>query len=178
MQYILERQEEIAEISIKESGKVRLEAVSGEILPTCEKIRYMCSAGEAALAEESRTVPALLLLKKAIVRYHPLGVIGCIGVCACVRVSDCVHMCRITCCNAFVVQFPVISPSTTPCRTLPQPSLRAMALSLSVANGARCLAHSCSACTTPYWQGATTIPTWWLSCPVTATRAPHSLRAV
>lgn len=78
MQYIIDHQDDIAELSIKESGKVRLEGISGEILPTCEKIRYMCSAGEAALAEESRTVPALLFLKKACVRYAPLGVIGCI----------------------------------------------------------------------------------------------------
>jgi acyl-CoA reductase-like NAD-dependent aldehyde dehydrogenase len=78
MQYVIDHATEIAEISIVESGKVRLEAVSGELLPTCEKIRYICSAGEAALKEESRSVPALLFLKKACVRYFPLGVIGCI----------------------------------------------------------------------------------------------------
>lgn len=78
MQYVIDHADEIAEISIKESGKVRLEAISGELLPTCEKIRYICSAGESALAEESRSVPALLFLKKATVRYFPLGVIGCI----------------------------------------------------------------------------------------------------
>jgi acyl-CoA reductase-like NAD-dependent aldehyde dehydrogenase len=78
MQYVVDHAEEIAKISIQESGKVRLEAISGEILPTCEKIRYICSAGEAALRDESRTVPALLFLKKASVRYFPLGVIGCI----------------------------------------------------------------------------------------------------
>ena len=43
---------------------MRLEAISGEILPTCEKIRHMCSAGEEALSEEERPVPALLFLKK------------------------------------------------------------------------------------------------------------------
>lgn len=58
--------------------QVRLEAISGEILPTCEKIRYICSTGEASLAEETRSVPLLLFLKKATVRYFPLGVIGCI----------------------------------------------------------------------------------------------------
>jgi acyl-CoA reductase-like NAD-dependent aldehyde dehydrogenase len=97
MQFVVDHQEEIAAISVKESGKTRHEAISGEVLPTCEKIRYICSAGEAALAEESRTVsfclsllfsplasinvtqvPALLFLKKASVRYYPLGVIGCI----------------------------------------------------------------------------------------------------
>lgn len=78
MQYVLDHAAEITDISIKESGKVRLEAVSGELLPTCEKIRYICSQGEAALREESRSVPALLFLKKACVRYFPLGVIGCI----------------------------------------------------------------------------------------------------
>ncbi len=65
-------------VRTQESGKVRLEAVSGELLPTCEKIRYICSQGEYALREESRSVPALLFLKKACVRYFPLGVIGCI----------------------------------------------------------------------------------------------------
>ena len=77
-QYVIDHQEEIAQISIQESGKVRLEAVSGEILPTCEKIRYICSKGEAAIADEAREVPALLLLKKGFVRYVPFGVIGCI----------------------------------------------------------------------------------------------------
>ena len=78
MQYVIDHGEEIARNSVLESGKTRFEGVSGELLPTCEKIRYMCSAGEAALRDESRTVPLMLLTKKAFVRYQPLGVIGCI----------------------------------------------------------------------------------------------------
>jgi len=78
MTYILEHQEEISLNSIRETGKTRLESVGGEILPTCEKIRFLCSQGERGLSPESRIVPALLFLKKAHVQYFPLGVIGAI----------------------------------------------------------------------------------------------------
>ncbi len=77
--YILEHQDEIVDISIKETGKSRMDAIKGEILPTCEKLRYISSEGEAAIAPEGRSVAALLaFVKKAWVQYHPLGVIGVI----------------------------------------------------------------------------------------------------
>lgn len=77
-----------------------MEAEYGEILTTCEKIRYIIRYGEDALKclhlltsalwtleltsavvnkrNESRGVPLLLFLKKAWVEYYPMGVIGII----------------------------------------------------------------------------------------------------
>eukprot|EP00761_Pharyngomonas_kirbyi_P012523 gb/GECH01012550.1/.p1 GENE.gb/GECH01012550.1/~~gb/GECH01012550.1/.p1 ORF type:complete len:527 (+),score=123.05 gb/GECH01012550.1/:1-1581(+) len=76
--YILENQERICEISCEDTGKTMLEAMFGEVLTTCEKLRYLNQYGEKHLQPEKRTVPSLLLVKSARVEYHPLGVIGII----------------------------------------------------------------------------------------------------
>lgn len=55
-----------------------LEAYLGEILTSCEKLRYTICYGEEHLQPEDRRVPLLMFLKKAEVQYHPLGVIGVI----------------------------------------------------------------------------------------------------
>ena len=75
---LVERMEEIARNSVKETGKTYLEGIQGEVLPTCEKIRFIMSEGEKALRSESRSVPLLMFLKKALLEYQPLGVIGVI----------------------------------------------------------------------------------------------------
>jgi acyl-CoA reductase-like NAD-dependent aldehyde dehydrogenase len=76
--YILAHQEEICQASIRDSGKTALEAAMGEILVSCEKLRWMMLHGEEYLAPESRPVPLLLFQKKARVEYFPMGVIGII----------------------------------------------------------------------------------------------------
>src|SRR3989338_8178778 len=43
-----------------------------------EKLRWLKNEGERLLAPESRSVPAMLFLKKARIEYYPLGVIGVI----------------------------------------------------------------------------------------------------
>jgi hypothetical protein len=55
-----------------------MEAYYGEILTTCEKLRWIIANGGSALQTETRSPPLLLFLKHARVEYHPLGVIGII----------------------------------------------------------------------------------------------------
>jgi len=57
---------------------VVMEAYYGEILTTCEKLRWIIANGASALQTETRNPPLLLFLKHARVEYHPLGVIGII----------------------------------------------------------------------------------------------------
>jgi acyl-CoA reductase-like NAD-dependent aldehyde dehydrogenase len=78
MTYVVEHQNEICLQSVRDTGKTPLEATYGEILTTCEKLRWIINEGEHALAPEYRTPPAMLFLKKARVEYHPIGVIGVI----------------------------------------------------------------------------------------------------
>lgn len=77
--WLLENHKEVAEMSVRESGKTVTEAYLGEIITVCEKIRWTVCEGEDFIKPESRKVPALLrFTKKARVEYHPLGVIGMI----------------------------------------------------------------------------------------------------
>jgi acyl-CoA reductase-like NAD-dependent aldehyde dehydrogenase len=55
-----------------------LEGYLGEILTSCEKLRYTICYGEEFLQPEDRRVPLLMCYKKAEVQYYPLGVIGVI----------------------------------------------------------------------------------------------------
>lgn len=51
----------------------------GEVMITCEKLRFTIAKGEGYLAREYRSVAALLAFTKtAYVEYAPLGVIGVI----------------------------------------------------------------------------------------------------
>ncbi|KAL0487064.1 aldehyde dehydrogenase [Acrasis kona] len=75
---IIENKHQIAVASCRDSGKTLFEAYLGEVLTTCEKIRYIVEYGEEALQTEQRRVPLALFTKKAQVEYHPLGVIGMI----------------------------------------------------------------------------------------------------
>ena len=50
----------------------------GEILTTCEKLRWTIDHGEEALKPEYRKVGAVTMHKSARVEYQPLGVIGAI----------------------------------------------------------------------------------------------------
>jgi acyl-CoA reductase-like NAD-dependent aldehyde dehydrogenase len=75
---VVENQDEFCRLSSKETGKTVFEAEMGEVLTTCEKIRYIVNHGEDALRPSHRRVPLLLAVKKAWVEYHPMGVIGII----------------------------------------------------------------------------------------------------
>jgi len=76
--YVLEHQREICVVSAKDSGKPMLDAAFGEILTTCEKIRWLLAEGEQALKPEKRSAGSMMFYKSARVEFHPLGVIGAI----------------------------------------------------------------------------------------------------
>lgn len=77
--WIVDHQPEIIEMSVRDSGKTVTEASMGEVMISCEKLRWLIAHGERCLAREGRPVAALLAFtKKAYVEYKPLGVIGVI----------------------------------------------------------------------------------------------------
>ncbi|KAF2078440.1 hypothetical protein CYY_000307 [Polysphondylium violaceum] len=69
---------EIVESSMKDTGKTRFEAMFGEILTSCEKLRYLIKHGEDALKPQTRRVPMLMGTKSGRLEYHPMGTIGII----------------------------------------------------------------------------------------------------
>lgn len=78
LKYILEHAEEICRISATDSGKPMVDAAFGELIVTCEKIRWLMSEGEAWLSPEHRSAGRMMFYKKARVEYVPLGVVGAI----------------------------------------------------------------------------------------------------
>ncbi|EAL67581.1 aldehyde dehydrogenase [Dictyostelium discoideum AX4] len=74
----IKHENELVEASMRDTGKTRFEAMFGEILTSCEKLRYLIQNGEKALKTEDRIVPMLMGTKSARLEYHPLGVIGII----------------------------------------------------------------------------------------------------
>jgi delta 1-pyrroline-5-carboxylate dehydrogenase len=77
--YICEHVEDICRVSSRESGKPKLDALMGEILTTCEKIRTICEWGEVWLRPESRPTGPMMMHKSAWVEYEPLGLIVAIA---------------------------------------------------------------------------------------------------
>ena len=54
-----------------------IDAILGEILVTCEKLRWLISNGERILKPENRAVTSVLMMhKRAEIRYEPLGVVA------------------------------------------------------------------------------------------------------
>jgi len=75
---ILKNKHEIVAKSCKDTGKTLFEAHLGEVVMTCEKIRWLTTRGEQFLAPETRHVPLMMIYKVAQVHYLPLGVVGMI----------------------------------------------------------------------------------------------------
>lgn len=80
-----ENQKQICQIIVRDSGKTMLDSVLGEIIPTCEKLRWMISQGEGILKPSYRTNflkgqnGLMTIHKQAVVEYEPLGVLGVIA---------------------------------------------------------------------------------------------------
>ena len=77
--YICAHVGDICRVSSRESGKPKIDAVMGEILTTCEKIRTICEWGELWLQPQSRPTGPMMIHKSAWVEYSPLGVIVAIA---------------------------------------------------------------------------------------------------
>jgi acyl-CoA reductase-like NAD-dependent aldehyde dehydrogenase len=75
LDHIVDNQEELCRIAVRDSGKTMVDAALGEIFPVCEKLRYIIDNGERDLLPEERA-SGLLKHKRARVEYLPLGVIA------------------------------------------------------------------------------------------------------
>lgn len=79
LDWIVDNQETIIQWSVEDSGKTVTEASMGEVLITCEKIRWTICHAENILKREYRPLAFLLAFTKlAYVEYLPLGVLGII----------------------------------------------------------------------------------------------------
>ncbi|KAI1636001.1 Aldehyde/histidinol dehydrogenase [Biscogniauxia mediterranea] len=76
LQYILENQRQICEVSSLDSGKTMVDAQLGEIMVTAEKLQWTIKHGEAALRPSRRPTNLLMAYKKNTVQYEPLGVVA------------------------------------------------------------------------------------------------------
>lgn len=79
--FILNNQEWIAKVSCRDSGKTMVDASMGEILVTLEKINWLILNGPQLLSNSNRPGPTNFFMKwvkRAEVRYEPLGVIAAI----------------------------------------------------------------------------------------------------
>ncbi|GBC03455.1 hypothetical protein RclHR1_05130007 [Rhizophagus clarus] len=76
MNFILNNQEEICWVASRDTGKTLVDGKFGEILSTCEKIRWTINHGEKALATEYRESSPIYAYKSAKIEYHPLGVVA------------------------------------------------------------------------------------------------------
>jgi succinate-semialdehyde dehydrogenase/glutarate-semialdehyde dehydrogenase len=75
----VERQDEIVDAVIAETGKARSEAISMEVFAPCDAIAWYAKHAERVLRPRRRRIHGLLgLAKKLRVVYEPLGVVGLI----------------------------------------------------------------------------------------------------
>ena len=78
LDWVTEHQNEISALCCRDSGKTMIDGSFGEILTTCEKLRWTMAHGESALAPEYRSPGLIMAHKIPTVEYHPVGVMGCI----------------------------------------------------------------------------------------------------
>lgn len=77
--YILTHQEDICRVCTRDTGKPKVDALLGEIMVTCEKIRCINFNGEEWLSKSYRPVGPMMVHKNAYVEYVPYGVLGVIA---------------------------------------------------------------------------------------------------
>ncbi len=79
LKILQERQEDVIETVIRETGKTRGEAIPMEIYAACDSLSYYAKRAAKILAPETRRLHGVLrFLKKMTVHQVPLGVIGVI----------------------------------------------------------------------------------------------------
>ena len=74
--YICHHIEDICRVSTRDSGKPKVDALLGEVLTTCEKIRCINAWGELWLRPSYRPTGPMMMHKTAWVEYVPLGVVA------------------------------------------------------------------------------------------------------
>ena len=79
LELLIEKQDEIIDTVIRETGKARGEAIGMEILSSCDSLAYYAKNAEKFLKPEKRKIHGLIgLAKRLKVVYRPLGVVGII----------------------------------------------------------------------------------------------------
>ena len=78
LKQMVQRQDEIVDLVVKETGKARSEAISMEVFSPCDALSYYAKRAERFLSPDKRRVHGLLgLAKKLRIVYKPLGVGKC-----------------------------------------------------------------------------------------------------
>jgi acyl-CoA reductase-like NAD-dependent aldehyde dehydrogenase len=77
--YIVSHQEDICRVAARDSGKPKVDALLGEVMTTCEKIRCINMNGEEWLERSYRPVGPMMMHKTAYVEYIPLPVLAVIS---------------------------------------------------------------------------------------------------
>ncbi len=76
---LVEQREQVVETVMKETGKTRLEALMMEIIPGCDYLNYWSGRAVKDLSDEKRALHGYLRpVKKLLMHYRPLGVVGII----------------------------------------------------------------------------------------------------
>ncbi|GAA6021484.1 hypothetical protein JCM10207_005774 [Rhodosporidiobolus poonsookiae] len=78
LEWCVREQESLAKIASRDSGKTMIDAAFGEILTTCEKLRWLIANGQDALKPDYRPTNLILAHKVSKVVYEPLGVVAAI----------------------------------------------------------------------------------------------------
>jgi len=79
LKIVIERQDEIIETVVNETGKARTDAMSMEVFSVADQLCYYAKNAEKFLAPRKRKVHGLLgLMKQLRIVYKPLGVVGLI----------------------------------------------------------------------------------------------------
>ena len=79
LELVLERQDEIIDTVVAETGKARTDAMSMEVFSVADQLCYYAKNAEKFLAPRKRKVHGMLgLMKQLRILYKPLGVVGLI----------------------------------------------------------------------------------------------------
>ena len=77
---LLDELDELAELLTNEQGKPRVESYTMELMPTIDALRWIADNGPEILKREKVSFPqAILMTKKALFAYEPIGVVGVIA---------------------------------------------------------------------------------------------------
>ena len=74
---LYDRQDELIELLSRETGKPRFEALTTEVLPTCDLMSHFAMKTEKILRDERFSI-AVFRNKRSMITYEPLGVVGVI----------------------------------------------------------------------------------------------------
>jgi acyl-CoA reductase-like NAD-dependent aldehyde dehydrogenase len=78
LRFITANHEHIVDAACRDSGKTRIDAAFGEVLTTCEKLRWLITHGQDALAPDYRDSGLMNMHKSSRVEWVPVGVVGAI----------------------------------------------------------------------------------------------------